>query len=391
MVHMREASGHSPQVASGAAATSPSPAADGERILLLECRLDQAASALDGARADADRLRKQLAEAAAREADHARRFSLVQRDLADARGELAALHERLASTEAMRAELEGHLFEAGARGDAGELLRIRRELIAEQQRSLANEQTASRLRARVNELLLSRDTLLTRIAEWQLLVGHDESGAVDLAEFMAELRRDIMMLEQRNVVTERREVALRQRLARAGMDPDTAFDDDIVVAVDEPPAPADTDVPEIEEPELTEPTEVGEPGTSTWAGFVNTDHVFAGQQQDDGAAGQADGEVDAASTLTDATDWPAPLAAAPVAVSDATAYAPVDLLSANDPAVRAAAYERLIRVNEGSPEFVEHVRAGLADCGSARAPQDRARGGDHATRVAPSAPRFAAG
>src|SRR5262245_30143864 len=102
-MQMRDAPDHSTTLASGM--TSP-PEPNSERILLLECRLEQASSAVDGARADADRLRSSLAEAAAREADHAHRYSLVHQELAEARSEIASLHERLGRTEALRSELE---------------------------------------------------------------------------------------------------------------------------------------------------------------------------------------------------------------------------------------------------------------------------------------------
>ena len=46
-----------------------------------------------------------------READHARRNSLVQTEIAEARAELAAVHQRLERAEAQRAEIEGHDWE----------------------------------------------------------------------------------------------------------------------------------------------------------------------------------------------------------------------------------------------------------------------------------------
>jgi hypothetical protein len=369
---VREASGQSQKAASSAAAT---PIDAGERILLLEVRLEKAGSALAAARADADRLRNNLAESAAREADHARRSSLVQQELADARAELVSLHERLGSSEALRAELEGHLFEAGTRGDRGELLRLRRELLAQQQRSLTSEQTAARLRARVDELLLSRDTLLARVAEWQLMVGQEESGAVDLAEFISELRRDIMMLEQRNAASDRQEAALRERLARAGLDPDAPLEKsepvaeatesqstaEAVGAGDEIGVEAIGAAEEIEaraeaigaaaeiEAEADwsadpEPVRANGSGSSTWAGYVNTERGFSEHEE----------ENQPVEAVLIAVETAAP--------SDVAAHASVDGLMARDPAVRAAAYERLIQVHEGSPaQLTDHVRAGLAD------------------------------
>ena len=364
---MREASGQSPKAAGSAAAA---PASDeGERILLLECRLEKASSALAAARADADRLRNNLAEAAAREAGHARRFSLVQQELAEARAELVSIHEQLGSSEALRAELEGHLFEAGSHSDRGELLRMRRELLAQQQRSLTSEQTAARLRARVDELLLSRDTLLARVAEWQLMLGQEGSEAVDLAEFIAELRRDIMMLEQRNAASERQEVALRERLARAGLDPDAPLEKDQPVPA-EPESFAEAETVSAADEMAAEPEWSADPepvsalasGSSTWAGFVNTERAFAEQEQDHQLAVEYETSNGVVLAPAAALEDRAPLTAAPAGARDAAARVSVDGLMAEDPAVRAAAYERLIQVHEGSPaQLTDHVRAGLAD------------------------------
>src|SRR5690606_24521167 len=103
----------------------PASNAGQERILLLECRLEQRQSQLESARAEADLARTRLADAAAREAEHARRYSAAVQELAEARAEIASLHRRLEHSEALRAELEGQLFEQGAQDDAQELVRLR--------------------------------------------------------------------------------------------------------------------------------------------------------------------------------------------------------------------------------------------------------------------------
>src|SRR5262249_14221505 len=153
----------------------------------------KSSSALSEARTDADRLRGRLADSAAREADHARRFAAVQQELADARSEIASLHDQLSHSEALRAKLEGNLFEAGAAADTAELLELRRELAVQRQRADMHEHTAARQRRRVDELLSTRDALLSRMAEWQRLVHLGNSEAVDLGEFMASLRQDVMV------------------------------------------------------------------------------------------------------------------------------------------------------------------------------------------------------
>src|SRR2546426_5028687 len=186
-----------------------------DRTLLLECRLEQLRGALDEARAEADQARIQLAEAAAREAGETQRLSVLQDEVARARAEVAALHRRLEHSEALRAKLQGHLFESEGKGDAQELMRLRREVAAARERIAASEQTTPQLRARVDELLASRETLLTRVVEWQRAVRHGDTEAVDLAEFIASLRRAVLDLERDNALGERREAALREQLEQA--------------------------------------------------------------------------------------------------------------------------------------------------------------------------------
>src|SRR2546423_3643544 len=186
-----------------------------DRTLLLECRLEQLRGALDEARAEADQARIRLAEAAAREAGETLRLSVLQDEVARARAEVAALHRRLEHSEALRAKLQGHLFESEGKGDAQELMRLRREVAAARERIAASEQTASQLRARVDELLASRETLLTRVVEWQRAVRDGDTEAVDLAEFIGSLRRAVLDLERDNALGERREAALREQLEQS--------------------------------------------------------------------------------------------------------------------------------------------------------------------------------
>src|SRR5437016_7124958 len=186
-----------------------------DRTLLLECRLEQLRGALDEARTEADQARIRLAEAAAREAGETQRLSVLQDEVARARAEVAALHRRLEHSEALRAKLQGHLFESEGRDDAQELMRLRREVAAARERIAASEQTTSQLRARVDELVASRETLLTRVVEWQRAVRDGDTEAVDLAEFIASLRRAVLDLERDNALGERREAALREQLEQA--------------------------------------------------------------------------------------------------------------------------------------------------------------------------------
>ena len=182
-----------------------------DRTFLLECRLEQLRGALDEARAEADQARVRLAEAAAREAGETRRMSLLQDEVARAREEVAALHRRLEHSEALRAKQQGHLFESEAQGDAQELVRLRRDVAAAQGRIAASEQTASQLRARVDELVATRETLLARVIDWERAVRAGDPEAVDLAEFIGSLRRAVLDLERDNALGERREAALREQ------------------------------------------------------------------------------------------------------------------------------------------------------------------------------------
>ena len=209
----------------------PASTASDERILLLECRLAQLRSQLESARVEADLARTKLAEAAAREADHVRRYSAAMHELAEARAEIASLHRRLEHSEALRAQLEGQLFEPDTLQDAEELVRLRRELLVERHRADVNERMAARLRARVEELEASRETILSHLAEWQQLVRRDEPEAIDLARYLSDLRREILDLESRCALAERREAAYRRRLAMAGIDPD-----DVLAGLHEGPA-----------------------------------------------------------------------------------------------------------------------------------------------------------
>src|SRR2546422_5920175 len=133
---------------------SPGPAAStgSDRTLLLECRLEQLRGALDEARAEADQARIRLAQAAAREAGGTLRLSVLPDDVARARAEIAALHRRLEHSEALRAKLQGHLFESEGKGDAQELMRLRREVAAARERIAAREQTTSRSEEHTSEL-----------------------------------------------------------------------------------------------------------------------------------------------------------------------------------------------------------------------------------------------
>jgi len=283
-----------------------------DRTLLLECRLEQLRGALAEARAEADQARIRLAEAAAREAAETQRLSVLQDELARTREEIAALHRRLEHSEALRAKLQGHVFESESRDDAQELVRLRREVAAAHDRIAASEQTASQLRARVDELVASRETLLTRVVEWQRAVRHGDTEAVDLAEFIASLRRAVLELERDNALGERREAALREQLEQATAPPPP------------PPAAMPTVTPEP-------------PGDDLVAALAAAKHP-----QD---------QVELLLRLGRRGGG-----------GDDAFYAVRPFATAEDPTVRAAAYQSLGRLLERDPARLEpHVRWGIAD------------------------------
>ncbi len=290
----------------------PAPPTGSDRTLLLECRLEQLRGALDEARAEADQARIRLAEAAAREAGETLRLSVLQDEVARARAEVAALHRRLEHSEALRAKLQGHLFESEGKGDAQELMRLRREVAAARERIAASEQTASQLRARVDELVASRETLLTRVVEWQRAVRDGDTEAVDLAEFIASLRRAVLDLERDNALGERREAALREQLEQA-----TAPS-----AVPPPPSP------------VPPPPSLADDLVAALAAAQNPqDQVELLLRLGRRAGG-----------------------------GDDAFYAVRPWATAEDPNVRAAAYQSLGRLLERDPARLEpHVRWGIAD------------------------------
>ena len=311
------------QATAPSAPAGPLAQTESGRSLLLEFRLEQLRSALDEARANADQARTRLAEAAVREADQTRRHGLLQDELARAREEVNTLHRRLEQSEALRAELAGHLFESEVKEDAQELIRLRQEVELGQERALANERTAAQLRARVDELVASRETLLTRVVEWAQAVRNGDPDAVDLGEFIAKLRRAILDLERENALGEQREAALRQRLDQAGEEGRGKREEHLgtgdwgLEEKPQPPTPSPQPLPTLE--------------TSL-------------------AAAQDPQEKADLLLRLSATG------------GDSAFYAVRPCAADANPIVRAAAYQALGRLLEGDPARLEpHIRWGIAD------------------------------
>src|SRR2546428_5309508 len=189
-------------------------------------------------------------------------------------------------------------------------MRLRREVAAANERIAARDQTASQLRPRVDELRASRETLRTRVEEWQRAVRDGDTEAVDLAESIASRRRAVLDLERDNALGERREAALREQLEQA-----TAPS-----AVPPPPSP----VP---------------PPPSA-----------------------ADDLVAALAAAQNPQDQVALLIRLGRRGGDDAFYAVRPFATAEDPNVRGAAYQSLGRLLERDPARLEpHVRWGIAD------------------------------
>ncbi|HET9948544.1 MAG TPA: hypothetical protein VFQ22_06460 [Longimicrobiales bacterium] len=350
----------------GAVPPGTAAALEADRAFLLECRIEQLRAAVVEARAEADRARTRLAEAAAREADRARREAQLHEELAAAREEVASLHRRLEQSEALRAELEGHLFEAGAREDAEELVRLRREVAAERERADANERTVAYLRNRVDDLVTTRETLLTRVVEWQRLVRQGDDEAIDLAEFIAGLRGDILQLEHHNAQLEHHNAELEHHGAAA--ERREARDSALLGEVGEPAASA-TEATEAAREAAAEADEASAAGeTAPVVAEKPPVVVDDAPAAPDAAPARGRSSDDVASALASAQSPDLQIrlllqvgrsrkAGSPDAIR-----AVQRLTAASEPRVRAASYEALGRLLEQDPVRLErHLEAGLAD------------------------------
>ena len=202
-----------------------------ERIVFLECRVDQVEAAASAERAADDRARHALAQAAARAADGAKRLGVLEATLATQRAETAELARRLGASEAARAALEAELHGKGE-GLAAELVAARRELAEEKRRGHVQAGALDDARARVDSLTGARERLFGKLVEWQRLASGTEAE-VDLAELIAELRAEIVHLEHARRQAEAREAVLRLALVARGGNAD-----DVLAGAHAPAAPA---------------------------------------------------------------------------------------------------------------------------------------------------------
>jgi hypothetical protein len=350
---------------------------DSHRVFALECRLEQMRASVDEARAEAHRARERLAETTARQAERTRVHQLLHEELAAAREELALLHRRLEHSEALRAQLEGRLFEGTTPEDAEELVRLRGEVAAYRDLTAARDKIVKDLRARVGGLVAGRETLLSRVTEWQCAVQEGNADAVDLAEFIAMLTGDILEIEHRRIAAEQRGASLEEQLLRAReqgyVDKGATRESD---AAGMPEAPGEPETRHESEPRA----EAAEATLATGAAETS---------------GAADMAVSAAQSATHAeaiADRPAVATARPATTSSPPA-APltgdniesrIDILirlgrsgepkafdtispslTATEPRVRAAAYQALGNLLEHDAARLEpHIRRGVTDSDS---------------------------
>ncbi len=324
--------------------------ADSHRVFALECRLEQMRASVDEARAEAHRARERLAETTARQADRGRQHQLLHEELSAAREEIALLHRRLEHSEALRASLEGRMFEGSTPEDAEELVRLRGEVAAYRDLTAARERIVTDLRARVGGLVAGRETLLSRVTEWQCAVQEGNADAVDLAEFIAMLTGDILEIEHRRVAAEQRGASLEEQLLRA------------------------------REQGYVEPGTVGKP-ESTGEPGANDEPGTHPDVADGAKAAAVAGMAEAAAPAQSAAVATAPAASPPAGDSiesqvdalirlgrsgEAKAFdAIVASLGAAEPRVRAAAYQALGNLLEHDPARLEpHIRQGVTDSDS---------------------------
>lgn len=300
--------------------------ADTHRVFALECRLEQMRASVDEARAEAHRARERLAETTARQAERTRQHQLLHEELAAAREEVALLHRRLEHSEALRAQLEGRLFEGSTPEDAEELVRLRGEVAAYRDLTAARERIVTDLRARVGGLVAGRETLLSRVTEWQCAIQEGNADAVDLAEFIAMLTGDILEIEHRRVAAEQRGASLEEQLLRAR-------EQGFVEKVAEAPPEATAVAEDSGEPPVDSPLPQTTATTASPAGDIES-------------------QVDALIRLGRS--------------GEARAFdSIVESLGATEPRVRAAAYQALGNLLEHDPARLEpHIRRGVTDSDS---------------------------
>ena len=208
-----------------------------ERMCFLEWRLEQMEATLAGERRQASHKEVALAEAASREASVAARVHELTERLAATIRENALLADRLAHADGTRATLESRLEQSTAQTSA-ESTELARALLAERQRAEVKARALSAAQERLEVLERAHDRFFQRLVYWQQAVRDGDPEAVDMAEFISELRAEIVRLSSENMLAAMREENLRRSLETAGIDPEAA----LASAGLEPPAPSLTGI-----------------------------------------------------------------------------------------------------------------------------------------------------
>jgi hypothetical protein len=202
-----------------------------ERIVYLECRCEQLRSAAELAVSDVSRLKKEIAELEKeRQFREQQRFQL-ESDIAEKSQVLRNLADQLRQMETRRitSESEHRVMVERLENE------LRSTQLALKQQQRKNESYAEKFqdtKARAETLESAHERLFKKLFEWHSLVQSGSPEAVDLAEFIAELRAEVLSLERLLARSEAREAALSAILRSAGFEPDT--ESQIVSAAEQP-------------------------------------------------------------------------------------------------------------------------------------------------------------
>lgn len=185
-----------------------------ERICFLQWRLEQLESTVQDARRKNQSLRSQLTQLTHEQThDRALQVSLTDQ-LGQSRREVQSVEERMALAERGRSSAEAHGREVQTR-----LLNsnqsLKSEVERERQRAEVLSRTLADARNRLDGLERSHARFFFRLEEWQQLLGTDPDR-IDLAEFIAELRSDVIRLSGERDISQKREQRLRLALVEAG-------------------------------------------------------------------------------------------------------------------------------------------------------------------------------
>jgi hypothetical protein len=188
-----------------------------ERVVFLECRCEQLSAANEIAKAELKDARKSLAAAEQRKAASASQQHAIQALLDEKIRVLSDQSRRLSESEALRMAIEAR--QKLSEEELQTQVRSARVELEQRQRDVA--MLSSKLedaRTRIETLDRSHERLYAKLFEWHSLVQAGTPDAIDLAEFIAELRAEVLSLERLLARSEARERALAAMIGAAGVD-----------------------------------------------------------------------------------------------------------------------------------------------------------------------------